>query len=50
MNNAYDLNAFLDEVWVILVPQLKHPNILICTLKDRRATSVAILTVLPNSP
>ena len=38
MNNANDLNAFLDEVWVILVPQLKHPNILIRALKILRAT------------
>ena len=26
-----------------------YPNILICTLEDRRATSVALLIVSPNS-
>ena len=40
MNNAYDLNAFLDEVWVILVPQLKYHNILVRALNILRVTAL----------
>jgi len=46
----------LTNIYIVFVTStftfraLAHcPNILICTLEDRRATSVALLIVLPNS-
>ena len=49
-------NFILTNIYIIFVTSsfifstyVYCPNILICTLEDRRATSVALLIVLPNS-